>query len=76
MTELPDNVTLEWLGRTLIDFRQETRDAIAALRRDIDMTIRLVTRLDHTVNALREDIQTLWLSHGDLRRRLETLENK
>jgi hypothetical protein len=73
---IPDNVDLQWIARHLVEFREETRTAIADLRRDMDMTIRIVTRLDHTVNALREDIQTLWLSHGDLRRRLENLERR
>jgi hypothetical protein len=45
-----------------------------ALQRDVDMLIRTTVRLDHSINAMREDLNTVWLSHGDLRRRLEELE--
>lgn len=81
MADIPDNVDLQWLARHLVEFRQETRDEIAGMRADIrtmrtdmDMLIRSVIRLDHTVDAMREDIKTLWLSQGDLRRRIEALE--
>jgi len=81
--DLPDNLDLRWLGRTLLDLRIEMRDGfaqlraeMASLRRDMDMTIRLVSRVDNTLNALREDVQALWLSQGDLRRRIEALEEK
>jgi hypothetical protein len=83
MTEIPENVDLHWLARDLVEFRQETRAdvtamraEIAAMRRDLDMTIRLVTRVDHTLNALREDVRDLWLGQGELRRRIEALEER
>jgi hypothetical protein len=81
MTDIPDNVDLQWLARHLVEFRQETRDEVASMRADIrtmrsdmDILIRSVIRLDHTVDAMREDVKTLWLSQGDLRRRIEALE--
>ena len=61
MTDLPDNIDLKWIGRHLLEFRNETREAIAGLRRDMDMTIRLVTRMDNTLSALREDVRDLAL---------------
>jgi len=70
MSDLPDNVTLEWLGRQAT----ATRDDLRALRTDMDMLIRLVTRVDHTLDAVREDIRSLWAQQGDLRRRIEALE--
>jgi hypothetical protein len=70
MSDLPDNVTLEWLGRQTT----ATRDDLRALRADMDMLIRLVTRVDHTLDAVREDIRSLWVQQGDLRRRIEALE--
>jgi hypothetical protein len=75
VTDLPDNIDLQWVGRHLVDFRDETREAIAGLRRDMDMTIRLVARMDNTLNALREDVRDLWLAERDLRRRVETIED-
>jgi hypothetical protein len=74
MTDIPDNVTLEWIARHLVEFRDETRGELRALRRDVDMLTRIVLRLDSTVDALREDIKSLWLGQGDLRRRIEALE--
>ena len=64
--------SLEFLGRQMEQVLAETR----GMRQDMDMLIRLVTRVDHTVDAMREDIRTLWLSQGDLRRRIEALEEK
>lgn len=65
-------ITLEFLAG-----QQKTiLDEMRALRRDIDMLTRIVLRLDTTVDALREDIKSLWLSGGDLRRRLEAVEER
>jgi hypothetical protein len=72
MAELPENVTLDWLGRQFM----AQRDDIRALRTDMDMLIRLVTRVDHTLDAVREDIRSLWSQDGDLRRRIEALEGR
>jgi len=52
----------------------ELRDDMRALRRDVDMLTRITLRVDSTLDAIREDIKSLWLSHGDLRRRIEALE--
>jgi hypothetical protein len=70
VTDLPDNVTLEWIGRELLSMREDIR----TLRRDTDILIRAVIRLDQTVDAMRADIRELWLGQGDLRRRIEVLE--
>jgi hypothetical protein len=70
MTKLPENVTLDWLGRQFM----AQRDDLRGLRTDIDMLIRLVTRVDHTLDAVREDIRSLWSENGDPRRRIESLE--
>jgi hypothetical protein len=72
MTELPENVTLDWLGRQFM----AQRDDLRSVRTDMDMLIRLVTRIDHTLDAVREDIRSLWSQHGDLRRRIEALEGR
>lgn len=85
MTEpdIPENVDLQWLARDLVEFRRETREDIATmraeirtLRTDMDISIRLVTRVDHTLDAVREDIRSLWSNQGDLRRRIEALEER
>ena len=59
MSKVPDKpVTLEWLGRTLLAIRDDVRSLhrdMGALRRDLDMATRIILRLDHTVDALREE---------------------
>jgi hypothetical protein len=65
MTDLPESVSLEWLGRQFL----AQRDDLRALRTDMDMLIRLVTRIDTTLDAVREGIRSLWGTSGDLRRR-------
>ena len=65
-----EKVSLEFVSRQLDRVLGETR----VIQRDMEMLIRIVTRLDHTVDAVREDIRTLWLGQGELRRRFEALE--
>jgi hypothetical protein len=72
MTELSENVTLDWLGRQFT----AQRDDLRGLRTDMDMLTRLVTRVGHTLDAVREDIRSLWSQNGDLRRRLEAFEGR
>jgi hypothetical protein len=67
---MADEVSIEFVSRQLDRVLTEIR----GLRQDIDMLTRIVLRLDSTVDALREDVKTLWLSQGDLRRRIEALE--
>ena len=72
MADIPDNVDLYWIARRLLALQDDTR----ALRTDMDMLIRMVVRMDHTLDAVREDIRSLWSSQGDLRRRIETIEGR
>ena len=46
MSEIPENLDLQWIARHLIDFRQETRDEMRVLRSDMDMLIRLLSQGD------------------------------
>jgi hypothetical protein len=59
MTE-DEKVSLEFVSRQLDRVLGEMR----VIQRDMEMLIRIVTRLDHTVDAVREDIRTLWLGRG------------
>jgi hypothetical protein len=84
--DLPDNVDLRWIGRTLIEFRDEIRDLgremrhlkdeVRAIRSDLDLLVLRVMRIDANVIALRDDVQTLFMTQGNLRRRVEALEEK
>jgi hypothetical protein len=69
---MAEDISLEFLSRQLDRVLTETR----GMRTDIDMLTRIVLRVDHTIDALREDVKSLWLSHGDLRRRIEKLEEQ
>ena len=69
---MTDKVSLEFVSRQLERVLTEMR----GLRQDIDMLTRIVLRVDNTVDALRQDVKSLWLSQGDLRRRIEALEDK
>jgi hypothetical protein len=69
---MTEDVSLEFLSRQL----DRVLTGMRAMQTDIDMLTRIVLRVDHTVDALREDIKSLWLSQGDLRRRLEALEQR
>ena len=55
-----EKVSLEFVSRQLDRVLGEMR----VIQRDMEMLIRIVTRLDHTVDAVREDIRTLWLGRG------------
>ena len=56
MADIPDNVDLNWIARRLLALQDDTR----ALRSDMDMLTRMVVRMDHTLDAVREDIRSLW----------------
>ena len=45
MTDIPDNATLDWLARHLIEFRDETRRDLRGLRDDVDKLIAIVRRM-------------------------------
>ena len=72
MPDVPDNVDLKWVAHRLLALQDDNR----ALRTDMDMLIRLVVRVDHTLDAVREDIRSLWSAQGDLRRRIVAMEGR
>ena len=87
MADIPDNVTLEWLARHLVEFRQETRirfdglERIGGLQRDVrrlrddvDISAAILRRIDHGQDAYREDIRTRFEAVGGLRSRLDAIE--
>jgi hypothetical protein len=88
MTDLPDKVTLEWLGRHLVDFRDETRAFAAAtegrfaavgrellgLRDDVNVSAAILRRIDHSLEGNIGEIRALYELIADLRKRVEALE--
>lgn len=77
MTDLPENVTLDWVGRTLIAMRdslsevkrdiQEMRDDMQGMREQLDVAVMTSLRLERSQASIRQDIR-------ELRQRLERLE--
>jgi hypothetical protein len=90
VADIPDNVTLEWLARHLVEFRQETRtrlDGMGArmngmernlqrLHDDFGISAAILRRIDHGQDAYREDIRTLFEALGALRARLDAIERE
>ena len=88
MTDIPDNVDLNWIARHLIEFRDETRaelgsfnrdlsgvrDEIQGLREQIGVAIAGLLRVERNLSAVRQDIRVLFDADRDLRRRIEALE--
>ena len=62
MADMPDNVDLNWIARRLTALQDDPR----ALRTDMDMLIRIVVRVDHTLDAVRETFARSCCSQGDL----------
>jgi len=46
------------------------------VREDLGALTMRVIRMDNELHALRDDVRTLFESHGDLRGRVEALERK
>lgn len=70
MTDIPDNVDLQWIARHLV----ELRDDVRGMREDLNVIAWSVVRLDRNLEQLRNETQRLWLEHGALRRRIDSLE--
>jgi hypothetical protein len=77
MTDLPENIDLQWIGRHLVEMRDElaaVRADVRSMRDDLNVIAWSVVRLDRNLEQLRVETQRLWLEQGDLRRRIEVLE--
>ena len=77
MTELPENIDLQWIGRNLIANREavsaitrdigEMRDDMQGMREQLDVVVMTSLRLERSQASIRQDIR-------ELRQRLERLE--
>jgi len=66
LTDIPDNVDLQWIARHLIEFRDETRrdvralnDDVAQLKDEVFVLTALVQRLDHKFDRLARRVGAL-----------------
>jgi hypothetical protein len=70
VTEVPDNVDLNWIARTLVAMRRDTQ----SLRDDVSVLAAILRRVDNNQAAFREELRDLYEPHRDLRARIETIE--
>jgi hypothetical protein len=70
VTEVPDNVDLNWIARTLVAMRRDTQ----SLRDDVSVLAAILRRVDNNQAAFREELRALYELHRDLRARIETIE--
>lgn len=71
MTELPENVDLQWIGRTLIALQRDVRDMREdqrVMREQVDVVVMTSLRLERGLISLRDDVR-------DLRDRINRLED-
>jgi hypothetical protein len=69
MADIPENVTLDWLGRTLLSFREEMRDMrrdfdsrkrdVRGIREDLDVVALRAIRIESSLTSLRDEIAHL-----------------
>ena len=85
MTDIPDNVDLRWIARTLVSLRDEMaslrddvrdlKQEVRRIREDLDVLTMRVIRVDANQTALRDDMRRLFEIHRELRGRVEGIEN-
>ena len=71
MTELPENVDLQWIGKTLIALQRDVRDMREdqrVMREQVDVVVMTSLRLERGLISLRDDVR-------DLRDRINRLED-
>jgi hypothetical protein len=78
MTELPENIDLQWIGRTLLAVQRDIRDVRTdqqtlhedhrAMRDQVDVLVMTSLRLERGMASLREDVR-------ELRDRINRLED-
>jgi hypothetical protein len=70
MTDLPDNVDLQWIGRQIIALQRETR----GLRDDIGVMAAILRRVENNQTADREEWRGLFDAIRHVRQRVDVLE--
>ena len=70
MTDIPDNIDLNWIARTLVGMRRD----LQSLRTDVDIMAAILRRVDDNQNAFREEARLLFEMHRDLRSRVDAVE--
>ena len=86
MSDIPDNVDLTRIARTLVGqrdglagLRADVRDMKAdlrSIREDVGVLIMRFIRMDEQMHALPDDLRNVFEAQADLRRRVEDIESR
>jgi predicted nucleic acid-binding Zn-ribbon protein len=69
VSDLPENVDLQWLGRTMLAMREE----LASVREDMMVMAAVLNRVDATVSRLVPELRAMRSQHDRMRARLDAL---
>lgn len=72
MSDLPDNVDLQWIGNRLLAMQQEMR----SFRDDMTILTAIALRLENSVNSLTAQVGTMVAQHRRFDARLRALEDE
>jgi hypothetical protein len=72
VSDIPDNVDLGWVARTLLAPRRD----VQALRDDFGVALAILHRVDNNQAAYREEMRALFDPNRDWRARIDAIENK
>jgi hypothetical protein len=69
MSDLPENVDLQWIGRAIVAMRED----IASVREDMLVMGAVLNRVDATVTRLLPELRAMRSQHDRMRMRLDAL---
>jgi hypothetical protein len=72
MTDLPDNVDLQWIGRQIIALQRDVR----GLRDDVGVMAAILRRVENNQTSDREEWHGLFNAIRHVRDRVDTLEGQ
>ena len=76
MSDLPENVDLQWLGHAMIGMRRDIlgiREELASVREDMMVMAAVLNRVDATVSRLVPELRAMRSQHDRMRARLDAL---
>lgn len=68
--DMPDNVDLNWVARTLLAIQREIR----SLRDDVTVVSAILNRIDSNQTSFVEELRAMRIQQERVRKRIESLE--
>lgn len=68
--DMPDNVDLNWVARTLLAIQREVR----SLRDDVTVVSAILNRIDSNQTSFVEELRAMRTQQERVRKRIESLE--